>query len=349
MNLIKSIITSALLMMLISVPAFTRDVNSELIEAAMDGQTDRVKSLLADGADVNFRDGDGDTAWTIAACWVPWETGLVLLDAGADVNATSRDGGTALMCAAMEGHIQKLKALLASGADVEAKDNDGWTSLMWAIDEGTEIILQILLDAGADVEAKDNDGGTSLIIAAANGETEIVQALVEAGADVNVKTSEGMSALIAAEAKNYPEIAELLRTAGANWGQEEIDFVTELNSPEYIMSENESLAVSDVRNLVVSHITYSATVGEGKYAKNLVELEEARYIDSQLASGMKNGYQFATSSEGETFKVNADPIMPGETGIRSFFVDESGVIRWSMEGPATVFSLPLGESEPDAE
>lgn len=60
-------------------------------------------------------------------------------------------------------------------------------------------------------------------------------------------------------------------------------------------------------------------------------------------------YQFATNGEGETFTVNADPIVPGETGTQHFFVDESGVIRWSMEGPATVFSLPLGESEPDAE
>ncbi len=67
MNLTKSIISSALLIVLVSVPAFTRDVNSELIEAAMEGQTERVKSLLADGADVNGKGNDGVTSLLAAS------------------------------------------------------------------------------------------------------------------------------------------------------------------------------------------------------------------------------------------------------------------------------------------
>ena len=79
------------------------------------------------------------------------------------------------------------------------------------------------------------------------------------------------------------------------------------------------------------------------------ELIEAGLIASDLAAGMQNGYQFATSVEGETFTVHADPILPGETGTRHFFADKSGVIRWSIEGPATIFSPGFGESEPGPE
>jgi len=95
MNLTKSIISSALLIVLISVPAWTRDFNSELIEAAENGQTEKVKSLLAAGADVNAKDNDGMTALITAANEGHWETVRGLLDAGADANAEEEDGNTA--------------------------------------------------------------------------------------------------------------------------------------------------------------------------------------------------------------------------------------------------------------
>ena len=158
---------------------------------------------------------------------------------------------------------------------------------------------------------------------------------------MDAKADSGMTALILTERNGSIEIAELLKSAGAT--------VTEPRRPQEIQLANESSAITTVRNIVVAQITYSATDGEGEYAKNLPELTEAGLIASELATGMQNGYQFATSGEGETFTVQADPILPGETGTRHFFADESGVIRWSMEGPATLFSPGFGESEPDAE
>ncbi len=143
------------------------------------------------------------------------------------------------------------------------------------------------------------------------------------------------------ESNGYIEIAELLKSAGA--------IVTEPRRPQETLLANELSAITTVKDIVVAQITYSVTDGEGNYAKNLPELSEAGLIASELATGMQNGYQFATRGEGETFTVHADPILPGETGTRHFFADESGVIRWSMEGPATVFSSRYWESEPDPE
>jgi len=301
------IISSAFLMMLISVPAFTQDVNSQLIEAGKNGGTRNIEGLLA---------------------------------AGAEVDAKDEKGVTALMHASAEGHTQSVEALLDAGADVSVQADDGLTALM-VVARGNTEIARALLAAGADVNAKAQHGVTPLMVAVATGNTQIVRALLDAGADVDAKADSGVTALILTERNGYIEIAELLKSAGA--------IVTEPRRPQETLLANESSAINAVRDIVVAQITYSATDGEGNYAKNLPELTDAGLLASELATGMQNGYQFATSGEGETFTVNADPILPGETGTRHFFADESGVIRWSMEGPATVFSPRYWESEPEAE
>jgi len=301
------IISSAFLMMLISVPAFTQDVNSQLIEAGKKGETRNIKGLLA---------------------------------AGAEVDAKDEKGVTALMHASAEGHTQSVEALLDAGADVDAQADDGLTALM-VVARGNTEIARALLDAGADVNAKAQHGVTSLMVAVATGNIQIVRALLDAGADVDAMADSGVTALLLTESSGYIEIAELLKSAGA--------IVTEPRRPQETLLANELSAITTVREIVVAQINYSVTDGEGNYAKNLPELTEAGLIASELATGMHHGYQFATSGEGETFTVHADPILPGETGIRHFFADESGLIRWSMEGPATVFSPGFGESEPEAE
>lgn len=375
------------LCVLLTVPSCTRDVNSQLIEAAANGKTERVKSLLDAGADAEAKDNDGMTALLAAVDEGHWETVRVLLDAGADANAKSEDGISALLAATYAGHTQTVKALLDAGAEVDAKDSDGWTALMQVTNGGTEIV-QVLLDAGADLEPKANSGVTPLMSALAFNDTEIVQILMEAGADVNAKTSDGVnalmmavatsepgptqfsrtdnvralldagadvnakndndfSALIHAEEKGRTKLAELLRKAGANWGQEEIDF---LRQRLETLQADASSALPTVRNIEVAQIYHSATDEEGQYAKNLLRLKEDGLYALQLAdNGRQDGYEFKTSGQGETFTVNADPIVPGETGTVHFFVDESGVIRWSMEDPATVFSTRYRESEADAE
>src|SRR5258708_31366755 len=58
--------------------------------------------------------------------------GIAQLDEGADVNARDCDGDTALMLAAERGHIELVKVLLKNGADVNAENLNGETALMRA-------------------------------------------------------------------------------------------------------------------------------------------------------------------------------------------------------------------------
>jgi len=55
------------------------------------------------------------------------KTGIAQLDEGADVNARDCDGDTALMLAAERGHIELVKVLLKNGADVNAANLNGET------------------------------------------------------------------------------------------------------------------------------------------------------------------------------------------------------------------------------
>jgi len=125
-----------------------------------------------------------------------------------------------------------------------------------------------------------------------------------------------------------------------------IGIIAAIAVPNLLQSKaaaNEASAISAIRNVVTSHITYSATVGAGKYAADLPALQTAKLIDSVLGSGTKDGYSFSSSGSAINFTVTAAPLTAGSTGTRYFFSDESGVIRYSTGGAATSASSPLGQ------
>ena len=56
------------------------------------------------------------------------------------------------------------------------------------------------------------------------------------------------------------------------------------------------------------------------------------------------GYDVNLVSSPDTWSLTADPEVPGVSGDRYFYTDESGVIRFDMSATATSTSSPLGES-----
>ena len=110
-----------LLILFSSQSVFALD-GDHLFSFAILGKTERIKSLLADGVDVNT------------------------------VTATGR---TAMMAASFNGNIRVVKVLLAYGADVNVVDNMGSTALMDAVIFGNEELVKLLLTAGANVDAVD--------------------------------------------------------------------------------------------------------------------------------------------------------------------------------------------------
>ncbi len=123
-----------------------------------------------------------------------------------------------------------------------------------------------------------------------------------------------------------------------------IGIIAAIAVPNLLQSKaaaNEASAISSLRHLVTSEITYSATTGSGSYATALTDLSAAELIDSVLGAGSKDGYTFVVAGTANTFTVTAEPTTPGTTGNRYFFADQSGVIRASTLQQAAVGDDPL--------
>ncbi len=116
------------------------------------------------------------------------------------------------------------------------------------------------------------------------------------------------------------------------------------NSVESCCGSNGASAISSMRNIATSQITYQATIGQGSYAPDLATLFSSKLIDSVLGAGTKDGYMFFLTGDGSKFSIVARPEIYEETGNRSFYSDESGVVRYNTgDRPATVEDKPLGQ------
>ena len=85
------LITTIAAVLLVGCGPSTRDIS--IWEAAGDGNIEAVKQLLANGADVNAKDGDGATPLHYAT---DREIAELLIANGANVNAKDGDGETPL-------------------------------------------------------------------------------------------------------------------------------------------------------------------------------------------------------------------------------------------------------------
>lgn len=111
-----------------------------------------------------------------------------LLALGADVNRVGYNGRTALYDSALFGNCTCLGELLNRGADVEAV-RDGHTVLMAACQECNEKAVRILLEAGADPNRKRGHFvAARLVNREAN--PEIINVLREFGADIPPELTE---------------------------------------------------------------------------------------------------------------------------------------------------------------
>lgn len=120
---------------------------------------------------------------------------------------------------------------------------------------------------------------------------------------------------------------------------------------------NEASAVGALRTIATAATIYSRTYGRG-FPARLANLgpsptggpdneRAAGLIDRMLASGEKSGYVFhyaAENTDGDAwseYQVTADPTVPGTSGLRHFFIDQTGVIRFENDRAASRDSPPL--------
>lgn len=147
------VIVSALMLVIsigFSTPVLAKDeeLGFALGFAARDGDLEKCKTFLAEGADVN-------------AIW---------------------GGTTPLMAASQKGHIQIVQLLLKKGADANFQDPmGGKTALMLAVEaeKPNPDLVKALLDGGAKPDLKDKQGNTAAALALKKDQKEIAKLLQE--------------------------------------------------------------------------------------------------------------------------------------------------------------------------
>jgi type II secretory pathway pseudopilin PulG len=98
------------------------------------------------------------------------------------------------------------------------------------------------------------------------------------------------------------------------------------------MAANEGATIRSLRVLHGAEQTYQANAGNGNYG-TLSDLQNNSLISADMALEIRSGYQFkikvfkANSESPASFAVMAVPFVYGSSGRRSFFIDETGVIR----------------------
>ena len=117
------------------------------------------------------------------------------------------------------------------------------------------------------------------------------------------------------------------------------------------IQSNESAAIGNLRTITGAQTGYSAS--NGTYGDNLDMLTDTTngpaFLLGTWTGAAKTGYLFVCAGTDigangpNCYTSTGEPAVPGRTGIRFFFSDCSGVIRWANGGSADATSPPIGE------
>jgi uncharacterized protein len=164
-----------------------RGADLNVFEASAAGQFDRVKSLVAENADlVSAYSHDGFTPLHLAAFFGHQSILKLLLDQGANPNAIAKNPMQVMPIHSAAAHFQPevaeaiVKDLVIHGAEVNSTQQGGFTALHEAAQSGNLGLIKFLLAHGANISARANDGKSALTFAQESNKPEAAS-LLEGG------------------------------------------------------------------------------------------------------------------------------------------------------------------------
>lgn len=201
-----------------------KKLNTDLMLASKNGDTEAVRSLLTQGAHVNAHTTNGFKPIHFAVIYrnvhlldllVKYQANLnaqndegltplhysvlfkphiailcKLLDNGAYVNTYDKYRCTALHYASEKESIQSMSILIGRGGRVDLRDKNGKTPLHYCCEKGKLAAAELLIRKKSYIDSEDNTLNTPLHSACKNGHIQIALFLIENGACIYKKNLE---------------------------------------------------------------------------------------------------------------------------------------------------------------
>jgi ankyrin repeat protein len=200
-----------------------KDEQTALHKAVSYNSLKMTKFLIDNGADSNAKDYEGATAFHKAVSDDYLEKAKALLDTNRDLlNIRDNDLDSPIHYATSNGSLQMAKFLFEKGASVNDKDNKEKSLLHKAVSRGKEDIAEFLLNNGADLNAKDQEGKTPIHNIALSRNVELLKFLIDKGADLTIEDNAGYTP--EAYMKLYaPEMLEVLQQESSDKSKIKLD------------------------------------------------------------------------------------------------------------------------------
>uniref|UniRef100_A0A672JHV5 Ankyrin 3a n=1 Tax=Salarias fasciatus TaxID=181472 RepID=A0A672JHV5_SALFA len=292
---------------LLEIALILKKGNTALHIASLAGQTEVVKELVTNGANVNAQSQNGFTPLYMAAQENHLEVVRFLLENSASQSMATEDGFTPLAVALQQGHDQVVSLLLENdtkgkvrlpalhiaarkddtkaaalllqndhNADVESKS--GFTPLHIAAHYGNINVATLLLNRGAAVDFMARNDITPLHVASKRGNSNMVKLLLDRGSKIDAKTKDGLTPLHCGARSGHEQVVEILLDRGApilsktKNGLSPLHMATQgdhLNCVQLLLQHD--VPVDDVTNDYLTALHVAAHCGHYKVAKLIVD------------------------------------------------------------------------------
>lgn len=196
-----------------------RSINGALFDAAMEGDSGKIRQFIKAKADVNYTESIRRTEGGFLDEWTPLMSAVMkgskdavkqLVEAGAWINYLNSAAVNAFWLSANSGQLEIAKYLVKRGAFINNSNYEDVTPVMAAAMNGHTAIVRLLISSKAKLNLVHKEGDSALMFALAKGHTDIARLLISAGADVNIQNRFGISALHIAAAEGNLEATKLL-------------------------------------------------------------------------------------------------------------------------------------------
>ena len=301
-----------------------------LMNAALNGNVQAVKSMIKRGADPSLTDYIGWNMLHYAAEGGDTDIISLIHTHLPNIDSKTGEGDTPLMLATLWGKLHAVKWFLEKGATVACENNVGWNTLHYAAQGGDTDIISLIHTHLPNIESKTGEGYTPLMVAALCGKLHSVKWFLEKGATVACEDKRGWNTLHHAASGGDTDIISLIHTHLPNIESKTGEGYTPLMVA----------ALSGKLNAVKWFLEKGATVAcEDKRGWNTLH-SAAQGGDTDIISLIHTHLPNIESKTGEGHTPLMVAALAGKLHAVKWFLEKGATVAWNVLNLAAFCSDP---------